>query len=418
MPTNYQQSRDVLHPIAFNFIDHCRTFLNITLDAYEINAIDFLTRQLVQKNLWQKFKAIYPFVGKTDKTHSLNLKNLDRHKIVWFNTGSLKHDRFGVTNANNGYGNTVVAPSWFSDNDIHLSVYYSDLWQNINEDAPIFGSRPIGSVKSNTYENGWMHTITLRSLAGVISTTGLWDRAPVFTYSCGPSRATNIRFAGTDSSGFSHLETHGFIVGVNGIKCYVNGEIYGRSGTLNDNATYPINKVSTRTIDNITANIPNISQFPFLLFTNDAFSESSGKAKANIRFASIGYSLNDEENKLFYEIVQEFQRILRREVYPIKLKTFEEILREQIFNPIDPLPKTTSIGNTLTFSIKLDKIITQNTKPYREYLSKSFAPRENEKIHKLSMSINLTKIAIFGPVRVFCQDHVESSMSILSFTEI
>jgi len=350
----------------------------------------------------------------------LNLKNLDRHKIVWFNTDSLKHDRFGVTNTNNGYGNTVVAPSWFSDDDIHLSVYCSDLWQNINSNAPVLGSRPIGSASSDTYKDGWMHTITLRSLEAILSTTGpkVWDRAPVFTYSCGPSREINIRFAGADASGFSHIETHGLIVGVNGIKCYVNGELYGRSGTLDDDLTYKINQTNTRSINNVVAHIPNTSQFPFLLFTNDAFSESSGKAKVNLRFASLGYALNDNENKIFYEIVQEFQRILQREVYPIKLKTFLEILKEQVFNPADPQPKTTSIGNTLIPNLKLNKVLTQRNKPYREYLSKSAQSGEDEKIQRLSISINLTKIAIFGPVRVFCEDRVEQSVSVLSFTEI
>jgi hypothetical protein len=75
MPTNFQQSKDVLHPLAFEFINKCKN-LNIQLDASEINAIDFLTRQLLQSNLWDKFKAIYPFVGKSAPTHSLNLKNL------------------------------------------------------------------------------------------------------------------------------------------------------------------------------------------------------------------------------------------------------------------------------------------------------------------------------------------------------
>jgi|688.fasta_scaffold00638_4 hypothetical protein len=399
MPTNFQQSKDIVHPLAFNFIDKCKK-LNVLLEPNEINAIDFLTRQLVKNNLWDKFKAIYPFVGKVPTVHSLNLKNTERHYIVWHNSANLKHDKNGVTNTGIGYGNTVIAPSFFSDNDIHISIYCSDYWQNINSSAPAIGTRTPSSFKSNDYENAWMHTITLKSLEPIII-NGIWNRAPIFTYSCGPSKSANVRFAGDDSSGFSHVETHGFIVGVNGIRCYVNGELFGRLGLTTDTPSLPINQVSTRTLNGVTAAIPNISQFPFLLFTNDPFSQSSGKARVNLRFASVGYSINDNENKIFYNIVQEFQRILGREVYPVKLKTFEEIFSDE-----------------LSCNVKFNKLTTLTTKPYREYLSKSPQPKENEKINSLSANLKISKIEVIGPIRIFAEDSANISVSIQSFTEI
>lgn len=397
MPTNFQQSKDILHPIAFEFVNQCRS-LNVPLDASEINAIDFLTRQLLQHNLWEKFKAIYPFVGKRASTHSLNLKNLQRHTIVWYNQNDLRHDKFGVTNLNIGYGNTMIAPSWFSDDNIHLSVYHSTYWQNTNDTAPI-----IGSNTTTDLEKGWMHTIALKSLPPTLRPDGLgWDRPPIFTYSCGYASSTAVRFAGNDASEFQHIETYGFIVGVNGIKCYVNGDLYGRQGSLSNSARQPINQVNTRTVNGVTAKIPNLSQFPFLLFTNGRFTSTNGQARANIRFASVGYELTENENKVLYKIIQEFQRILGRSVEPVKLKTFQEFFKDQY----------------LSFNVKINKIFTYPTRPYREYLSKTSEPKENKKINAISASVNISKLEVFGPVRLFCSDTAKTSVSIQSLLEL
>lgn len=390
MPTNFQQSKDVLHPIAFEFINKCKS-LNVLLDPNEINAIDFLSRQLIQNNLWNKFKAIYPFVGKRAASHSLNLKNLERHYIVWYNTNDLKHDKFGVTNANIGYGNTMVAPSWFNDDDIHVSVYNATYWQDTNSVAPLIGS------------NNWIHTIWARALAPTLraGSTSVWDIPPTFTYACGPSYNTSTRFAGTDASQFQHSETYGLVVGVNGIKCYVNGDLYGRSGTLSDIPTQPINQPQTRTVNNASAIIPNISQFPFLLFTNGKFTSTNGQAKTNIRFASIGHALTDIENKTLYNIVQEFERILGRNIEPIKLKTFQQFLKDQY----------------LLFNVKINKISTYPTKPYRENLNIVYPPKETKKINAFRPSVNISKIEVFGPYRVFLSDTMKLSASVQYLTE-
>jgi hypothetical protein len=394
MPTNFQQSKDVLHPVAFEFISKCKT-LNILLTPSEINAINFLSRQLIANNLWDKFKAIYPFVGKKAASHSLNLKNLQRHTIVWYNGSDLKHDEFGVTNLNIGYGNTMIAPSWFNDNNIHVSVYHSTYWQNTNDTSPIIGTK----IRD---DYGWMHTITLRSLPVILRSDGLnYERPPIFTYSCGYASSPTIRFAGTDASEFQHVESYGFIVGVNGIKCYVNGSLYGRQGSLSDSLTQEINKVTTRNVFGSSAKIPNISQFPFLLFTNGKFASTAGQSKSNIRFASVGYELTDSENKILYNIIQGFQKILNRSVEPIVLKTFQEFLKDQY----------------LTFSISINKILILPTKPYREYLNITTLPKEFPKINALSPNVNISKIEVFGPYRLFCSDSAQISTSVQYLTE-
>lgn len=393
MPTNFQQSKDVLHPIAFNFVDKCSK-INVSLNVDEINAIDFLVRQLISNNLWDKFKAIYPFVGRSEKTHSLNLANTERHNIVWYNTNDLIHNNLGVTNRGAGYGNTMVAPSWFNDNNIHISIYNATAWPDLNSNCPIFGSR-------STTESRWMHTITLRTLESTLNASGEFSRPPIFTYSCGSAASQNIRFAGSDAADFQHLETLGYIVGVNGIKCYVNGIIYGRSGSLNDQVTDPINKNVTRTVTRVTAEIPNISQYPFLLFTNGRFTSTTGLARANIRFATIGYELDDNQNIILYKIIQEFQKILKRSIDPLKLKTFEK-----------------SFEDFLLGDIKINKIFIYPSKPYREYLSLNKKPKENTSIERITANINVSQIEVFGPVRIFCSDNSSISVSIQSLIEL
>lgn len=393
MSSNFQQSRDVLHPIAFEFANKCST-LETQLSTLEVRAVNYLVKQLIAYNLWDKFKAIYPFIGGNESTHSLNLKNLERHTIVWYNKQDLVHNKQGVTNNNSGYGNTMVAPSWFNDDNIHVSVYNTLYWNKLNDVAPVIGATAKG--------NKWMHTIYLRSLPEIIRPYPQASQAPIFTYSCGESVNDSIRFAGSDASSFAHAETYGFIVGVNGIKCYVNGKLYGREGTSSDVSSLPINNINKRTINNVTAHVPDISQFPFLLFTNDKFPSSIGKAKTNIRFASIGYYLDDEDNKNFYNIVHEFQTILNRQVPPLPINFLERQMLERYLLP----------------NIKINKLSHVTSNPYRELVDKSHNPREQIKINTFYPNVKIFKMEAIGPRRIFLIDRVGASVSILSLSEL
>lgn len=113
-----KQLRDTLHPASLLFIQRMFETSPVQPNSDEIKALDFLTTALISTNLWSKFRAIYPLVGRSGPSMSINLKNPYRHTIVWYN--SLIFDKNGVTNTGTGYGNTFVAPSWFSDNDIHV----------------------------------------------------------------------------------------------------------------------------------------------------------------------------------------------------------------------------------------------------------------------------------------------------------
>jgi len=397
MPNVSYNSKDSLHPIAFDFINVCKN-ANVILNADESNAIDFLVRGLLQSKLWDKFKAIYPMVGRSAISHALNLKNTNRHKILWFNINDLIHDKDGVRNTGIGYGNTMVAPSWFSDDDIHVAIYHTNTWADLNIPCIAIGSRSLGNYR------GWMHTIMLKSLLPVLRPdSSFYAQPPYFTYSCGlielnaPGSSDLPRFAGNDASFFTHAEATGLIVGVNGIKCYVNGEIFGRQGSLTDKLPDRINTPIIRTLKigkyETTTTIPNLSQFPFMLFTNTTFGQGNstfGQGRFSIKFASIGNALNDYENKEFYKIVQEFQRILKRHIDPIKLQT------SQLSN-----------ADSIITELKITNIRTRRFKPYVINTDDGLNP-----------AIKINKIESIGPFRMFVNDRASASVSIQSFIEI
>ena len=73
------------------------------------SAINTLCVDLKKYGVFDKMKAIYPFVGGTASSHSFNLVNTSLHQITWF--GGITHDSNGVTpNGTNGYGNLNFNP--------------------------------------------------------------------------------------------------------------------------------------------------------------------------------------------------------------------------------------------------------------------------------------------------------------------
>ena len=77
-----------------------QAFLNAAgiTDATITTAIDTLVIQLKAIGVWNKMKAIYPFVGGTATTHKFNLKNpADTNaafRLVFF--GGVTHDNTGI----------------------------------------------------------------------------------------------------------------------------------------------------------------------------------------------------------------------------------------------------------------------------------------------------------------------------------
>jgi hypothetical protein len=91
------------------------------------SAINTLVLGLKSNSLWDKMKAIYPFVGGTATTHKFNLKDprdLDAaYRLTFY--GGWTHDINGITgNGSNTYADTFLVPNLaLSQNSGHLSIY-------------------------------------------------------------------------------------------------------------------------------------------------------------------------------------------------------------------------------------------------------------------------------------------------------
>lgn len=394
--------RDALHPSALFFIEKCDS-LGAQLSAQEIEAVNFLVTKLIQTNLWNKFRAIYPFIGRNAKTHSLNLRNIFRHKINWF--GGIWHDKFGV-NADgiSGYGNTYFAPSWLEDNNIHVAVYTGTYWFNANENCPLIGASS-NSVGIPNRGNSWIHAIYLRSPTPTFfsNSTTIYQIPPVYTYSCGTTESINSTFAGEDASDRNHWLAHGLIVGTNGKTCYVCGKKFGidlSQGGFRD----PINPESGN--DPIEGKKTLYTQFPFLLFGNGRFG-SGGQARggANLRFCSIGYYLNENENRVFYDIINQFQKILNRDV------PCNEI------NPVKALHKDkTTLYPSINITSTKQKI-GRFVRPIKDFTRLAPDKPSRYKRDAISASMLIKSCKRVGPRRIFLGDGAMPSVTILDLIE-
>lgn len=80
----------------------------------QINAINQLVIDLKNKGLWEKMKAVWPFVGGTSSSHRFNLKNSSTSDSAFYLTfaGGLTHSSTGVLpNGTTGYADTKIQPS-------------------------------------------------------------------------------------------------------------------------------------------------------------------------------------------------------------------------------------------------------------------------------------------------------------------
>ena len=98
------------------------TTLGIT-DETQKSAIDSMVKDMKSYSIWNKFYAIYPFVGGTSVRHSYNLKNTAQYQITW--TVDPTHSANGVTfNGTTQYGRTGLIPSTaLTLNNTALHVY-------------------------------------------------------------------------------------------------------------------------------------------------------------------------------------------------------------------------------------------------------------------------------------------------------
>lgn len=239
-------------------------FINITgiTDETIIDVIQTLHDDLVSYGIWDKCKAIYPFVGGTAETHKYNLKDPRDHDMAFrlkFFGGWTHSSNGALPNGSTGYATTFIRPSLeLSASSIHLS-YYS---------------------RTDSSSNG----VEIGSSGG----------AGYYCYlHSSYSGATLYVAIGAASPAASNTDSRGLITGSKS----VTGKVSGYR-----NKTVLINEATSG---------DRVNSIPITL---GALNGASNFSDRQCAFASIGSGLTKTEVELLYDAVQAFQTALGRNV--------------------------------------------------------------------------------------------------------
>jgi hypothetical protein len=271
---NQALARQVIVPAVSD--PDAQAFLNaaVITDPTQANAVNNLVVGLKADGLWDKMKAIYPFVGGTASTHKYNLKDprdLDAAYRLVFNGGWTHSSNGALPNGTNGYADTKLNTlSNLTPSNNHVSIYSRT---NLNGTiVPLSLNVDMGITNNSTYSFNQIAT----RLNGN------------FTYENGsqvPSAAV------ADSLGFyvgsSISSTSG--------KAYKNGALLATSTTTQARTMFN-NNIYMAATNNIT--------------TGTAFYYSARQ----YAFSSIGDGLNDTEAAALYNSVNTYQVALSRNV--------------------------------------------------------------------------------------------------------
>lgn len=254
-----------------------QAFLTATgiVNSTQVTAINNLVIGLKQASLWNKMKAIYPIVGGIAATHKYNLKDprdLDAaFRLTYFN--GVTHDSKGMYGGNAAshiYCDTqlnMVAQSMTLGN-VHLSYYTSDSTTYPNTSGLGTFGRAASSYGANCLVIN-RTTYLLGSLIGGDASTN----AAVYN----GSNVTGLSIATTTST--------------------TNNSVY-QNGVLK--ASY------------LSANTGALVNLNCLIFS--VYLVGNAYVSQVCRFASIGTGLTASDASNLYNIVQQYQTVLGRQV--------------------------------------------------------------------------------------------------------
>lgn len=230
-------------------------------DPTQQSAINTLVLDLKGYSIWTKFKAIYPIVGGTGSSHSVNLKTPGTFNLT-FATGVTHSSTGMVGNGTTGYANTQLTPSTdLTLNSTHYGYY------------------------SRTDNNSTQ--VDLGALSGAFQNFMQIRNANVATFAVHQT-APYTSFANTNSQGFYVANRTASNV-VNGWK----------------------NGAKVVTTANLSTGLLGLNLYLLAYNLNGAAALYSTKECA---FASIGDGLTDTEAANFYTAVQNFNTTLSRNI--------------------------------------------------------------------------------------------------------
>lgn len=256
------------------------------LARYEIGAISELADALVQLNLWDKFIAIYPFVGGSSNTCRLNFKNINRYNINWNNSWWLRFDHNGVTSlGGDGYGNTSIPLRFATDriDNVHIAAYNRTDIKDVTSDGRMIGVNTLDIVTDISQMGAY--ELNFGKNDGIIG----------LVY----NKINNLGGFGylRDFMIKNRISGKGLMIGQNNNVCYLNNQVFGE--------WFPALVTDVHKSNNKT----------FILFGNRyAPFITSSAAGLNLAFASVGYALDQVEMFNYLNVVENFQKAMYRSV--------------------------------------------------------------------------------------------------------
>jgi hypothetical protein len=252
-----------LDPDVINFM----TATGIVDPVIETALNTFVT-VLKANNLWNKFYALYPFVGGTATTHKFNLKNpLDTNAALRLTfSGGWVHNTNGIT----GNGINTFANTWFDDslypisNNHHLSIYNRT---NVNTSNTDMGN--LDGVSSGSFIRTSDNSSRFLGIVGALFTSS----TAVTTNALGWGCANRV------------------------------------SSTEVRNSRNALLVVLPQNFTNNTVNRPR----PYFIGAVNA-GTAVQTTNRNYSFASIGEGLSDAELVIVYNAIQALQTALSRQV--------------------------------------------------------------------------------------------------------
>lgn len=238
----------------------------------QINAIYYLVKELKNVSLWNKMKAIYPFIGGTATTHKFNLKDPRDLDIAFRLTfTATTHTSNGVV----GDGSTgkimtyIYGDTNLTHNDIHYS-YYSRTSSSANAKKTIDIGFDNEDIKY--FELIIQNKNDLNMCQSALDYSGTRNGLIQFIN----SDAKGLYIASRVSSSINKIYKNSLLMGSN------NGNI----------------------------NTPVLPHYPVTLFATSAGTNNI----LQCAFASIGYGLTDTDALNLYNIVNQYQILLSRNV--------------------------------------------------------------------------------------------------------
>lgn len=239
---------------------------NIT-DPTQVTAINYLVKQLVDNNLMDKCKVIYPMIGGDATRHRYNLVDVGANLLTFI--GGWTHGANGaLPNGVNAYATTGFVPSTIAENNIHFSYYSRTNSQILNELV-------MGGSSSGAFPVTYLR---------------IRDNGNQTLAVCGNTEANQPTVFGT-------LDSRGLFMG--NFQSNTLRQLFKNKTLLNQST---VNLVLAKQTQQMYLSSYNNNNAP-LTFTNK-----------ECAFASVGNGMTNVEQSLFYDIIQEYQTILGRNV--------------------------------------------------------------------------------------------------------